>query len=597
MKRNKNIILTGLGLVALMAICSCKKSENFPVNHYTSSYIFDPRDSNGTNAQSYLQKVYLTLKSGHNRVNGDYLDAASDDAISSEALNSSNQVTELSTGNYSASGFPTGEDTWTIVVTTGLNSFVSTYSSYWSGIRYANVFIAGIPVVPVKDVIINGKVNGIGVSTRYIWQSEARFLRAFFYFELVKRYGGVPLLGNTVYNINDNLSIPRSSFSDCINYIVNECDAIKDSLITVQTYSPSADNWRATKGAAMALKARALLYAASPLFNDPSNSITNPLLGYTNYDATRWATAAQAAQDVINLGTYSLDPNYQNVFLTENDPENLFIRETDIGVNVENDNAPVGFPTGVGQGITSPTQDLVNAYPMSNGVRITDPTSGYDPANPYANRDPRLSYNILYNGSPWLNGTVQTYNGGASRPLSGALETLTGYYMNKFMSNEDATASTFVKHDEDWVIFRYAEILLDYAEAENEVTGPTPAVYAPLIQLRTRAGISATAPNGGSYGLENTSSKDTMRAIIQNERRIEMAFEEQRFFDIRRWKLAATVMNQPRMGVSIQNSGGTLIYNYVPVLTGKFVAPKMYLYPIPYPELIKDPSLKQNPGW
>jgi hypothetical protein len=593
MKRNNNIILTVLGLLALMAVYSCKKAETFPVNHYTTGYVFDTRDSNGTNAKDYLQNVYITLKNGHNRVAGDYLDAASDDAVSSQ---SGDQVTLLSTGNYTAASFPTGDDLWTVTTTVGLNSFVSSYSSYWSGIRYANVFIANIPVVPIKDAIINGKVNGIGVSNRYILQSEARFLRALFYFELVRRYGGVPLLGNTVYNINDNLSIPRSSFADCINYIVSECDAIKDSLITVQTYSPSADNWRATKGSAMALKARVLLYAASPLFNDPANGNTNPLTGYTSYDKTRWTTAAQAAQDVINLDSYTLDPSFPQVFLTENDPEILFMRETDNGKNIENDNAPIGFPTAIANGITSPTQDLVNAYPMSNGLPITNPLSGYDATNPYANRDPRLGYTILHNGSPWLNSTVQTYNGGQSRPLSGSTtETLTGYYMDKFMTPQDITSSTFVNHNEDWIEFRYAEILLNYAEAENEVSGPSAAVYAPLYQLRLRAGI----PIGtGSYGLTVTANQDTMRSIIQNERRIEMAFEEQRFFDIRRWKLAETVMNQPRMGVSIQNSGGTLIYNYVPVpIASKFIAPKMYLYPIPYPEIVKDPSLKQNPGW
>jgi starch-binding outer membrane protein, SusD/RagB family len=167
--------------------------------------------------------------------------------------------------------------------------------------------------------------------------------------------------------------------------------------------------------------------------------------------------------------------------------------------------------------------------------------------------------------------------------------------MNKFMGN-DSTGSSFANHDQDWIVYRYAEIMLDYAEAENESTlTPGGDVYAQLEALRLRAGISAGTD--GLYGLTANMTQAQMRVAIQNERRIEMPFEEQRFFDIRRWKTAETVMNQPMMGVSISNSNGTFTYNYVPVLTTKFVAPKMYVYPIPYDEVQKNPNMKQNPGW
>jgi hypothetical protein len=145
------------------------------------------------------------------------------------------------------------------------------------------------------------------------------------------------------------------------------------------------------------------------------------------------------------------------------------------------------------------------------------------------------------------------------------------------------------------VIFRYAEILLVYAEAENETAGPSSNVYAQLELLRQRAGIAAGTD--GLYGLQAGMTQAQMRGAIQNERRIEMAFEEQRYFDIRRWKITDSVMNQPRMGVSITNSNGAFTYNYIPVLTTKFVAPKMYFYPIPYTEVLADPNMKQNPGW
>jgi len=584
--KSKILIITGISIITLIA--ACKKQETFPVDKLTIGYVFDPRDSAGASALKYLLNIYSVAKDGHNRVNGDYLDAASDDAISSAA---GGQVSVLATGTYSSIDLPAGENVWS-----GTNS-TNTFN-YWNGIRYANEFVDNIGVVPVKDVIAsNGLVNGIGVSTRYIWQSEARFLRAYFYFELLKRFGGVPLLGNTVYNINDNLALPRANFADCVTYIVNECDAIKDSLITAPLANPSQDNYRVTKGAALALKAKVLLFAASPAYNDPSGSNSNPLVGYTSYSAARWATAAAAAHEVKNLNAYSLDPNFKNIFLTQNDPEVIFIRTANNsgpGNSIESANAPVGFSAALGKGITSPTQELVDSYPMSNGKAITDPTSGYDPTNPYNNRDPRLTYTVLYNGAEWLGAPLQTFQGGQSEPNNGLQESLTGYYMRKFMGN-DETTTTFQTHDEDWVVFRYAEILLDYAEAENEAVGPGSNVYAQLEALRLRAGIAAGSD--GLYGLTAGMTQTQMRAAIQNERRIEMAFEEQRYFDIRRWKIAETVMNQPLMGVSINNSNGSLTYNYVPVLNAKFVAPKMYVYPIPYDEVLKNPAMKQNPGW
>jgi len=588
MKNYKSKILIGIGLIALIA-ASCRKSEKFPVDKVSGIYIFDPRDSAGTNALKYLLNVYNVIENGHNRVGGDYLDAASDDAVSSSP---GGQVTILATAGYSAIDLPANENVWS-----SQNQYNT--ANYWNGIRSATEFMNGIGVVPVKDYIgANGKINSIGVSTRYIWRNEARLLRAYFYFELVKRFGGVPLLGDKVYNVNDNIAIPRSSFADCISYIVSECDKAKDSLITVPLDFPAQDNYRVTKGAALALKAKALLYAASPAFNDPSGANSNPLTGYPSYSASRWQLAATAASDVMALKAYSLDPNFKNIFLTQNDPEVIMLRtanSTGPTNNVESNNGPVGFASAVAQGRTSPTQELVDSYPMSNGLPITDPASTYNPNNPYNNRDPRFYATILYNGAPWLGTTLQTYEGGVSKPNNGQTETLTSYYMCKFMGPQ--TGSNFQGHDEDWVIFRYAEIKLDFAEARNETDGPVDSVYQQLRDLRNRAGI---AIGDGNYGLPAGMTKDQMRAAIQNERRIEMAFEEQRYFDIRRWGIAKTVMNQPLMGLSITNSNGNLTYNPIRVLVPKFIAPKMNVYPIPYDEVLKNPAIgqaHQNPGW
>lgn len=584
---NKILLMTIAG-TALFG--GCRKSETFPVDKVTSYFVFNPLDSAGESAHGYLYQIYAIVKNGHNRVAGDYLDAASDDAVSSKS--GTVQVTQISTNAVNSFTFPSGENFWEEQNATGIPSNSGTPSSYWAGIRAANTFITNIGVVPVK-----GK-SPSGVPTRYVWQSEARFLRAYFYFELVKRYGGVPLLGDKVFTLNDNVALPRSSFGDCIKYIVNECNAIKDSLLTYPLATPDADNYRPTKGAALALKARALLYAASPLFNGGNIDASNPLSGYTDFQADRWTAAANAAQDVMNLNTYKLDNDYRDVFLTQNNSERIWIRPGSIATSVEATNGPVGFAVG-GTGNTSPTQELVDAFPMINGLPITDPASGYNTTDPYATfttpkRDPRLTANIFYNGSMWLNTTVQTYEGGQSKPNSNIQQTLTGYYMHKFMGLSENSTS-LVQHSTDWVAFRYAEVLLSFAEARNEVeSSPQADVYKQLTDIRARAGIEPGA--GNNYGLKPGMTKDEMRAVIQNEWRIEFAFEEHRFFDIRRWKIAEGVMNQPRTGISIVKTSSNLTFNPITVLSTAFVK-KQYLYPIPYNEVAKNPNMKQNPGW
>lgn len=579
-----SIIVFIVGLLA--GVNACKKYETFPIDQVAINRVFDPRDSNGVNAQAFLNTTYNYLLNGHDRIDGtDYLDNASDDAVSSAAANL-NTATLLSTSSYNSGTFGAGIGTSTDNV----------WGQYYAGIRQATIFINNVMVVPFQDTVNNIPGNELR-------KSEARFLRAFFYFELVKRYGGVPLLGNKVYNINDNLALPRNSFADCINFIVSECDAIKDSVMT--TPLTNTNNYgRATKGAVLALKAKALLYAASPLFNGGNIDPGNPLTGYVGAaDPNRWKLAADAANDVINLGTYGLDAaGFRDVFLTQNNREIIFIRQGDNGTNVETHNAPIGFPAATATGNSSPTQDLVDAFPMANGLSIHTPGSGYDPNNPYTGRDPRLSYTVFYNGYTWLNTPLAMYEGGQSKPNNGKQQTLTGYYLHKFMGNSENT-TTFTAHSEDWIIFRYAEILLDYVEATNEYSGPSPDLYAKLGLLRARAGIPAGS-GSAPYGLTNTSNKDEFRTIVQNERRIEMAFEEQRFFDIRRWKIAgdgAAVMNQPKGSVTITNSFGTLTYSYGNVNERIFPTntfkTKDYLYPIPYDEVVKNPNMKQNPGW
>lgn len=576
-------------LLLAVIIGGCKKYEQFPVDKVTGNYVFDPLDSAGVNAQSYLYGIYAIVKNGHNRAGGDYLDAAADDAVSSQT-GSNIPVTLIATDAVTSFNFPGAENYWEGTNLSQAPTSSGVPDAFWAGIRNANIFINGIGVVPVKGGLSNG------ATTAQVWRCEARFLRAYFYFELVRRYGGVPLLGDKVYNIEDNLEIPRNTFADCISYIVSECDAIKDSLISAPL--SGGDNYRATKGAALALKAKTLLLAASPLFNGGNVESGNALTGYTNYDVNRWSLAAQAAQDVMNLGVYSLLPSFKHIFLDQNNSELIFIRPGNNSTGIETRNGPIGFQAG-GTGNTSPTQELVNAFPMQNGLPITNPASGYLAADPYSllndvKRDPRFDATIFYNGATWLSSTVDTYEGGKSKPNSSLQQTESGYYMRKFMGDFEA-ATTYSNHPSDWVVMRYAEILLAYAEARNEVeAAPQSDVYDQLHAIRARAGIAAG--DDGNYGLAPNMTQAEMRAVIQNEWRIEFAFEEHRYFDIRRWKIAGTVMNQPRTGISIVKNGVAYTYNYVNILTTVF-KDKQYLYPIPYNEVAKNPAMKQNPGW
>jgi hypothetical protein len=236
---------------------------------------------------------------------------------------------------------------------------------------------------------------------------------------------------------------------------------------------------------------------------------------------------------------------------------------------------------------------------MQNGLPITDPASGYVAGDPYSllsatKRDPRFAATVLYNGAQWLNTDLQTYEGGLNKPNTNQQQTQTGYYLRKFMGDFETT-TTYNNHSTDWVIMRYAEILLTFAEARNEVeTAPGQDVYEQLYAIRKRAGIDPGADN--NYGLAPGMTKEQMRAVIQNEWRIEFAFEEHRYFDIRRWKIASTVMNQPRTGITIVKNGGVLTYSPKTVLETVF-KDNQYLYPIPYNEVAKNPNMKQNPGW
>lgn len=544
---------------------SCKRDlETVPIEQQTLDVIFDSRDSAGVNANRFLYDSYLHLPGIHNRVGGDYLDAATDDAISSNTSNTS--VFQLATGAYTANGYPDNQ-----------------WSNFYTGIRQTNIFISNIDRVPLKGKLSNG------TPFNRVWKAESKFLRALYYFELLKRYGGVPLLGDKVLTLADDVNIPRGSFSDCVEFIVSECDVIKDSLRTNPIDANNIE--RPTRAAAMALKARVLLYAASLLYNGGNIEAGNQYTGYSSYDAGRWQRAATAARDLIDENVLSLDPSFANVFLNQMSPERIFARQGGNNQSVENNNGPIGYTSSINNGRTSPTQELVDAFGMANGKSITEAGSGYNANSPYENRDPRFYATILYNGAPWLRRPVQTYEGGADKPGGTRQQTRTSYYLRKFMADYTSSAQySNVSHDD--ILFRYAEVLLNFAEARNEyLSAPDADVYSAVEAIRRRAGLNPFAVPSGL-------TKEQMRAVIRNERRVELAFEEHRYWDVRRWKIAETEFNKQLHAKLIYKLGsGTLSFQDNPVLQMKFKAPQMYFAPIPYSEVAKNQNMVQNPGW
>lgn len=555
------IIIASLALCAVFT--SCKKIyESVPVENLTDDYIWDNKDSSAKYALQYMSDLYATIPTGYNRIQspgsitGDFLDAASDDAISSRTANSSIGI--MARGGITIFNNP--DNIW---------------GNSYSSIRKATVFLNNFHVVPMRNAY-----------DKRSWFGEARALRAYFYWDLLRRWGGVPIMGDEPLSLEDDVNIPRNSFERCVEYIVSECDRAVDSLRNDPVDDQNLGRW--SKASAMALKAQVLLFAASPLYN--GGNIGDSLTGYANYDPERWKRAADAAKAIMDLNIFSLQPDFRQIFITSRSPEVITAKMMGTGRSVETNNGPINFSSAPAIGITSPTQELVDAYGMIGGKPIDDPASGYDPANPYANRDPRLGYTVLYNGAPWLGTQIETFNGGAQRPGGSSQQTQTGYYMRKFMGLYE-NGSQYGTEYHDWILFRYAGILLNYAEAMNEYTGPGTEVYQAVEAVRQRAGLSP-------YTLDAGLTKEEMREIIRNERRKEFAFEEYRYWDIRRWKIADEVYNKPLHGVVIvRDPSGNYTYSQTEVSTTIFEDPKMYFYPIPFTEMMSNDKMVQNPGW
>jgi len=503
-------------------------------------------------SSQYVNDIYGSLPNNLSPVSGTLYECATDDARFGV---SSNGAARLAGGSLTP--FYNPDDVFT---------------NYYKAIRKCNNFLEKIDQLPETDhgadIIFNSEKVSV-IKPRMI--GEVTFLRAFFYFELAKRYGGVPIILKTL-SLKDTIALPRNSFDDVINRVVTDCDVAFNSLPSTYAGLNGSTNTQyghATKWAALAFKARALLYAASPLFNS------------TN-DLNKWTAAANAVKPFFDgTAPFTLSAQYSANFSgnTYANTEIIWARVFGNSNSMEIQNYPVGFSSVTGNGIC-PSQNFVDAFEMKTGV--------YDPTKPYTNRDPRLAEAVIYNGATFNGRTIQTYTGGIDGPnVNGG--SLTGYYLKKLLL-PTLNLQTGQTGQHNAIFFRLAEMLLIYAEALNE-TQSTPGtdVYAAVNKIRQRTSVSMPSLPVGL-------TQSQMRDRIRNERRVELSFEGHRYWDVRRWKMGLAQFNLPLMGMQVTQNGTTTTYTPYIVEQRSF-NDKMNLYPIQLNELQSNPKLGQTIGW
>lgn len=430
------------------------------------------------------------------------------------------------------------------------------WNKTYSKVRKANLFIENI----------DNAANEINQATIDRMKGEALFLRAYYYFEMFRFHGRFIIVDKTL-TPNDELLMDRNSIEECVAFMAKDFD---DAAELLPKKHEQHNYGRATKGAALAFKSRLLLYAASELYN-PSN------------DQNKWTAAANAAKATLDLNAYNLHPDYERCFLDLQHEEIIFANQKDNGQEwLLNPNRWGGWSS------VHVSHNLGSSFEMANGKAITDPTSGFDPNNPFVNRDPRFYASVLYNDMVWRGRTVEFFNGGADAagaPISEPNKT--GYHIRKFCdpNYNPNDGSTHIEHN--WIFMRLGEVYLNYAEAKNEADGPTSEVYAAIKEIRDRAGMPELP-----LGL----SKEQMRERIRQERRVELCLEDHRFFDVRRWKIADQTERQIMRLESVKNNDGTFTYTEK-IMENRTFEERFYLMPIPQDEIDKNENLTQNPGW
>ena len=556
MKKMKHHIFIATLLIVSMSSCEDFLDTSLDTNQTNETLATDR-----SNIWAFANAFYSPIHYGYSAIDGNLFASASDEAQQASAA--SNVV-------YFNNG----------MINANVNPLSYCYTNCYEGIRAVNYFL---------DYVADGKGKALLEQNRNLvtdaenykrdllsldWYiAEAHIARAYYYAELIKMYGGVPIIEQTMSQ-NGGRLIRRSSYEECVDYIVNEIDTWKDKLAKDWNNYVEREG-RFTIGAALAIKSRVLLYAASPLHNPTG-------------DNAKWVRAAQAANEFLTNSDihYELDSSYDNYFKGETSltsPETIYLVRRSASNSLEQANYPIATPGG--KSGVCPTENLVSQYEY-----VGEP----DASDPYANRDPRLAVSIVTNGSHW-NGRIISQAPGEIDDMTKANASPTGYYLKKFLTDGlNLIQGQTTQHN--WVAFRYAEILLNYAEAMNEAFGPlnTPAGYAmsakdALQMVRDRASVSLPDVNASNI--------DTFRHAVKHERQIELAFEDHRYWDLLRWKDAMTVLNQSVKGVKINKLGEVYSYSVVDVASRVFYERNYYL-PLLRSEIENsNGTLEQNPEY
>lgn len=570
-----------LAIILIIAAASCRKGQSFLDPQIAVELNESTTFADSARTIEFLNNIYagLSFMAGPQDVNssGAPLGETTDEA-DSRWPGGHNVPLQITGGNYTGN--------WAARV-------VNDWTSLFNNIRQVNIYLKNVDGSPLSP------------SLKSRTKLEARFLRCWYYHIMMKLWGGVTLVGDTVYALTSANLQTRASYEECVDYVIKELDDISPKLPL--SYN-GLDYGRITSGACLALKSRVLLFAASPLFNGGSFATDPDLVKQTAYptaDPARWQKALIAAQSVVNMNQYQLEEDnvtrpgsgFYSLFLKRINTEFILAWMRPFNREIEANYLP---PSRGGQFLQYPTQELVDAFLMKDG-QPWDRSPIYNPARPYDNRDPRFYFTVIYNEALHFHVTlgtsapVFTY---VSAPQDGLAATSsnsatgTGYYRRKMADSLVAGNSTGTT-ERCLPLMRYAEILLNLAEAANE-TGNTPLAMEQLKALRKRAGIEAGRDS--YYGLPAALSQEDARQLIRNERFIELAFEEHRYFDLRRWKLGQLYDGQFTHGMRITKTGSTYTYQRINVRTRYFKI-NSYLFPLPQKELSLNINMKQNPGW
>jgi len=592
----KKIILYSLlfAMIAPVALTSCEDAfgdflDKQPSNELTEEQVF----SDWNLLVQFHYDTYNFLRHGASRINGSWLDAATDLAQTSFYYGGTR--TTFNIGNYYGWG--------------GSSELTGTWEHYYRAIRKCNMTITRIESVPKEPSLSETQYE----QDKWNYKSEARFLRAYFYWELFLRYGAIPIVEVVLDPDGDLLTryVDRPTVKEyVVDFILEELKLCEPGLMKYDDAWNSSRAGRIGQPVARALYSRIMLYMASPRYSAES--------GIT------WQAAADAAESFIddygaNFSLFTANDGFGNTLgvtaytdallrtaYQGSNKEVIFYRnDGTVGWNAIYTDTPVGEG---GYGGNCPSQNLADMYDMADGlspfteydatgapvynsathVPEVDAASGYNDAAPWESRDPRLTATVLYNGADWGNGTINVILGQRDNPVGNTNATPTGYYVRKYIPESILSAEHSQSAYRLWTMIRYAEILLNYAEAMNESQGPSPEVYDALDAVRSRAGVGGSVQDRSDL----TSSKDKMRNFIRKERTVELAFEEHRAWDVRRWNVAVEALSRPIYGINV-GADGTVTRKLV---QERVFGEKMYLYPIPEGEVWKT-SIENNPGW